>query len=94
TEGDFEVQTRRVSSTLIDADGIPSFQVSNTAAGDADEPDIVYLPAQERYVIAWEGDVAAGDSEIFIEVEKFDSAVITNDTPISAAAGSAESVRP
>ena len=86
-EGDFEVQTRRVSSTLIDADGIPSFQVSTTAAGDANEPDIVYLPAQERYVIAWEGDIAAGDSEIFVEVEKFDSAIITNDTQVSVAAG-------
>jgi hypothetical protein len=93
-EGDFEVQTRRVSSTLIDADGIPSFQVSNMAAGDADEPDIVYLPAQERYVIAWEGDVAVGDSEIFVEVERFDSTIVTNDTQVSVAAGSTEAVRP
>jgi hypothetical protein len=94
TEGDFEVQTRRVSSTLIDPDGIVSFQVSATAAGDANEPDIVFLPAQQRYVFAWEGDVSAGDSEIFVEVEKNDSSVITNDTQVSVAAGSAEAVRP
>ncbi len=93
-DGDFEVQTRRVSSTLIDVDGIPSFQVSATAAGDANDPDIVFLPVQERYVIAWEGDVAAGDSEIFVEVEKFDSTIVTDEAPVSAAAGSAEAVRP
>ena len=59
TEADFEVFTRRVSSSLIDPDGFSVIPVSTTGAGTADDPVIAHLPDQDRYAIAWESNVAS-----------------------------------
>ena len=84
-EGDFEVASRRVSSSLIDPDNFGVLTISTTAAGDADEPVIAYLPTQDRYAIAWEGATAVGQSEIFAEVIGFGGGVVANDVEISNA---------
>ena len=78
TEADFEIFTRRVSSSLIDPGGFTVIPISTTAAGTADDPVIAHLPDQDRYAIAWESNVA-GASFISREVISVGAGTIADD---------------
>jgi hypothetical protein len=91
TDADFEIHSRRVSSSLANPDGLAQITISSNPTGDADEPSIAYLPAQDRYAIAWQGPTPASGTQVFAEVISFGGGVIgTSDVQISQpATGSA-----
>ena len=88
TEADFEISTRRVSSSLIDPGGFTVVPISTTAAGTADDPVIAHLPDQDRYAIAWESNVPAA-SFISREVIGVGANTIADDAQISGGLNSA-----
>jgi hypothetical protein len=67
TEGDFEVRTQAVLSNFVNPDGLTEQPVSATGPGDAFEPAVAYLPAQNRWAIAWQAATGSG-TEIFASV--------------------------
>jgi hypothetical protein len=91
TEGDFEVFSRRVSSSLIDPDNFNVLPISSTPAGDTNDPTIAYLPAQDRYAIAWTGATAVGQTEIFLEVIGIGGGPIAAQAEISTAGSNSAS---
>lgn len=80
---DFEIRSRRLTSSVAPVDAERAISV--TAAGDARSPAIAYLPAEDRYLIVWEGDVAGGRSEIFAESTGLDGTTLTAQAQISSA---------
>ncbi len=58
-EGDFEVKTQAVLSSFVNPESLPEQTISNTPL-DANEPVIAYMPAQDRWAVAWEAGSASG----------------------------------
>ena len=87
TEGDFEVRSQRVSSSLVNPDGFAEVAVSGMPAGDADDPAIAFLPAQDRWAIVWEGVTAASETEILVEMMGIGGSQTVAQAEISSAGG-------
>ena len=94
TEADFEVRSQRVSSSLVNPDGFSEVAVSSMPLGDADDPAIAFLPAQDRWAIVWEGTTAASETEILVEMMNIGGTQIVAQAEISSASGTNDAFKP
>ena len=82
---DFEIRSRRFTSALAAIGGTVETPISATAAGDSRSPAIADLPAEDRYLIVWEGDAAVARPEIFAESIGIDGSIVAAQAQISSA---------
>lgn len=92
-EGQNEVRTQRVSSNLTTLLG--EVDVSSTAStGDANEPEVAFLPGQDGWIVVWEEPLGLAGTEIVSRRLSLNSTNLGSDLTVSTATGAASSLRP
>ena len=92
-EGDFEVQSRRVSSSLIDPGGLGVLHLEHGGGRRRRSRDRLSSGSVDRYAIVWEG-AAAGGEHRDLRRGRSKSAVAPSSSDESQAAGTNSAVKP